>query len=259
MPLKATEILESSMERLRRYKDPDSFWPPVFGLHWNMAFSGHFDLARDVMELLFSARPKQFTTSLPRELQTLWDHAPSAKPTNLPSWWPQDTAPYPRVSEVPSRDVFDPIFYMTWEGGVETWEREAAAAAPVHGPWVSHLQPRMEFFDSRDAWIAAAQRAAWVFCLPAPGIDLAALDAHSWRESTDHRHIAACARVLCRVPRGEVPTREVMEEAYSAMKRIWELPFGGVYAEVAERPWIQTNRRYISMSCFHPRSSFGFA
>jgi hypothetical protein len=101
MPLKATEILESSMDHLRHYKDPVSFWLPVFGLHWNMAFSGHFDLARDIMELFFSARPKQFTTSLLRELQTLWDHAPSAKPTNLPSRWPRDTTPYPRVSEVP--------------------------------------------------------------------------------------------------------------------------------------------------------------
>ena len=232
MPLKATEILEFSMEHLRRYKDPGSFWLPLFGLHWNMAFSGHFDLARDVMELFFSARPKRFTTNLYRELQTLWDHAPSTKPANLPSWWPRDTAPYPRVSEVPAHNIFDPIFYMAWEGGVETWEREEAANAPVHGPWKSRLQPRMELFDSRDDWLAAIHRAAWALSLPAPRIDLAAIDAHSWRESTDHHHIAACARVLCRVPRGKVPAREVMEEAYSAMKRIWELPFGGVHAEV---------------------------
>lgn len=239
MPLKATEILDFNLKQLRRYKDPGSFWIPIFDLHWSMAFSGHFDLARDVIELFFSARPKRFSTNLHRELQTIWEHAPSTKPTNLPSWWPRDTEPYPRVSEVRWCDVFDPVFYMAWETGVESWEKQQAAAAPIHGPWERHHQPRMELFDSRDDWIAAIRRvnthrSVWEFRLSAPNIDLTALDPHFWRESTDHRHIAACARALCRVPRGEVPTREVMEEAYSAMKRLWDLPFAGVYAKVPE-------------------------
>ncbi|KAK0658041.1 hypothetical protein B0T16DRAFT_386472 [Cercophora newfieldiana] len=52
-------------------------------------------------------------------------------------------------------------------------------------------------------------------------------DPHSWRTSTDHYECATCARLHCRVPPGEVPSREALEEAFEAMNKIWGLPFRG--------------------------------
>lgn len=53
------------------------------------------------------------------------------------------------------------------------------------------------------------------------------IDPHSWKTTQDAYEHVNCARLLCRVPMGEVPDRAAISEALDALESVFALPEGG--------------------------------
>ncbi|KAK1834997.1 hypothetical protein QBC39DRAFT_421183 [Podospora conica] len=186
MPKPQAPILE---KKLRKFHLPEKrwdLWGIIYDLHYNMAFSGHPELAREILETFLASLPQGqvYHPHYNHPLLSIWTHLPSSKPTNLPPNWPSEPCHLRRASADPDRDIFNPAF---------------------HTYFIMHAGTPRKPLTADDI------------------IDLDAIDPHSWPNSTNPRHVAACARVLCRVPPGGVPPREAMEESFNAMDRVWDL------------------------------------
>lgn len=187
MPEAQAPILKKKLKRFSKpQKRWDGLWGIIYTLYYNMAFSGHPDLAREILSTFIASLPqgKFYNPHYNHPILSIWTHLPSSKPTNLPSNWPSDPLHLDPASKVPERDLFHPDFHTFFS---------------MCGP--SHRTP----------------------LAPSDIINLDTIDPHSWSTSTNPRHVAACARVLCRVPPRGVPTRAALDEAFNAMERIWDL------------------------------------
>lgn len=177
-------------KKLKRFSKPhkrwDGLWGVIYQLHYNMAFSGYPNLARLILEIFIASLPqdKFYNPHYNHPLLSIWTHLPASKPPNLPPNWPSDPLHLDPASKVPERDLFHPDFHTFFS---------MCGPTPRVPPAASDI------------------------------IDLDTIDPHSWPTSTNPRHVAACARVLCRVPSGGVPPRDALDEAFNAMDRIWDL------------------------------------
>ncbi|KAK1749939.1 hypothetical protein QBC47DRAFT_465327, partial [Echria macrotheca] len=180
MPPNRSDPIDRFFRTPQYVRDPvNLFHISILVLHWDMAFSGHFDLARTILELFLPYLPSTYKGPPNiRALATVWFHVPAARPSNgAPESWPE--VKIITADESPSMDIFTPEFYTKWEE--KYW-------IPSQG----YIKP--------DKY-----------------------DPHAWRTSKDHYECATCARILCRVPPGQVPSRKALEEAFEAMDRIWGL------------------------------------
>ncbi|KAH8903702.1 hypothetical protein BR93DRAFT_930860 [Coniochaeta sp. PMI_546] len=105
---------------------------------------------------------------------------------------------------------------------VESIWRHAEATKPRNSPWEVVELDRTQGFAQYDIGNPAFyQFYKWTTVQVSDD----SYDPHQWKNSEDPEVHATCARLLCRVPEGQIPDRTAIEEAFEAVDRLFmELP-----------------------------------
>jgi len=164
-----------------RGNDRSDVWWDIFDLYWRAAFSGHFGEARRLLEVYFGVVGPDF-----------------------------------KVANLAGDNGVNRCLATIWA--------HAPAAKPFNVPaWVAGAGPFTddevpEYDISRPEFYEKWPEKYWI---PSYGfLKPDKHDPHAWRTSQDHWECAACARLLCRVPQGQVPDRAAIEEAFEAIERL---------------------------------------
>src|SRR4051794_31760302 len=109
-------ILKKQLRKFHRPNRRWDLWTIIHDLHYNMAFSGHPDLAREILETFIASLPQGqfYNPCYNHPILSIWTHLPSSKPTNLPSNWPSEPLHLLPASKFPDRDIFTPRFHTYW-------------------------------------------------------------------------------------------------------------------------------------------------
>jgi hypothetical protein len=113
--------------------------------------------------------------------------------------------------------------------------KHAEATKPANVPWSDGAAFDTTEYDIDDPAFYRFMRWPQFLWTPSTGVieDTSRLDVHSWKTSQDHWEHGICARLLCRVPEGQVPDRAAITEAFDALDRLFALPRSGV-----GEPWV---------------------
>jgi len=163
----------------------DEVWGDVFALYVLCSFSGLRDAARGLLEAYFDAQPDFEPHPMSPAKQILgliWKHAELTRPRNIP--W--GVAGFDGTQHPPEYEIGNPAFFQ-----LDKWTETS---------WI----PRTDYGD-RDSRQSIDDN----------------YDQHQWKTSEDPWAHAICARLLCRVPEGQVADRAAISEAFEAVDRLF--------------------------------------